>query len=149
MTPAPNPPPALGPKPDYLCVEPFLTSMVAAQALKTAFALCLIDVLEHESVQVGRLAERLKIERRGLGFLLNLLALNNVVDLKSAGSDRVVELTSAFRQALRFRDLLEAKVDFANLVAPDVLDAAPISSPIQVNSSARHGFLSCSTMNAA
>lgn len=109
----------------YLCVDSFLNSLVAVRAIKTAFELRLLDRLQEQSFTTNQLAEHLAIERRGLALLLELLRANRVVDLKPvlpAAAGPLVELTQDFRRALNFRDLLEAKIDFANHVAPDVLD---------------------------
>jgi ubiquinone/menaquinone biosynthesis C-methylase UbiE len=60
---------------------------------------------------------RLKIEPQGLQLLLDLLRTNNVLIY----SDEKLELTPAFLAALKYRDLIEAKLYFCGLVAPDYL----------------------------
>jgi len=107
---------------DFLCVNDFLTNMVAAQALKSALALRLIDQLGAEQPStLARLEPTWRGDRRGLRLLLDLLAANQVVE--RIGDE--IRLTPRFRGALRFRDLLEAKLDFANLVAPDLIQFFP------------------------
>ena len=51
-------------------------------ALKTAFELRLIDhLLDHPPRSLDELAQALKLDRRGLGFLLELLAGYQIADL--------------------------------------------------------------------
>jgi SAM-dependent methyltransferase len=52
----------------------------------------------------------------GLRLLTGLLEVNNVV--RRTGDQ--LALTAPFRRALEFRDLLEARIDFADLVWPDI-----------------------------
>jgi ubiquinone/menaquinone biosynthesis C-methylase UbiE len=107
---------------DFLCVDDFLKDMVAAQALKSALELGLIDQLREE--QAGtftRIEQQWGGDRRALALVLDLLAANRVVE--RLGDE--VQLTRRFRVALRYRDLLEAKLDFANLVAPDLIGLFP------------------------
>ncbi|MFI5455220.1 MAG: methyltransferase [Isosphaerales bacterium] len=107
---------------DFLCVDEFLTNIVAAQALKSALALRLIDQLgEEQPSTLARLERTWRGDHRGLRLLLDLLAANQVVE--RIGDE--VRLTPRFRVALRFRDLLEAKLDFANLAAPDLIQHFP------------------------
>jgi SAM-dependent methyltransferase len=103
---------------DFLGVDAFLRTMVDAQALKSALGLGLIERLqEADSTRLAHIEQNWKGDRAGLGLLLDLLAANQVIELHG---DKV-RLTQAFKTALRFRDLLEAKLDFADLVAPDVI----------------------------
>ncbi len=107
---------------EFLCVDRFLTNMIAAQALKSALALKLIDQLWAEQASTSaRLESNWRGDRRGLGVLLDLLSVNQVIE--RTGDE--IRLTPQFRSALRFRDLLEAKLDFANLAAPDLIGLFP------------------------
>jgi SAM-dependent methyltransferase len=62
------------------------------------------------------LAAERRINPVGLLLLIDLLEINGVV---ARTGDRV-ELTPAFRAALQFRDLLEMRIGFADLVWPDI-----------------------------
>jgi hypothetical protein len=107
---------------DFLCVDEFLTNMIGAQALKSALALRLIDRLAAKPAStLGELEPFWRGDRRGLRLLLDLLAANQVAE--QIGDE--IGLTPQFRSALRFRELLEAKLDFANLAAPDLIGLFP------------------------
>jgi SAM-dependent methyltransferase len=97
---------------DYLCVDQFLTHFLATQALGTAFALGLIDRLER-----GGPPDVPGAHPKMLRTLLGLLRENGVL----AGDT----LSDGFRRALSFRELLLAKIDFANLAASDLLRGFP------------------------
>jgi SAM-dependent methyltransferase len=103
---------------DFLCVDTFIANLVEAEALKTALDLGLIDRLREEVPAALTSIERgWQGDRSGLRLLVDLLASNRVV----VRSGDEIRLTADFRQALIYRDLLEAKLDFANLVAPDLI----------------------------
>lgn len=102
---------------EYLCIDDFLRTLVDARALRSALDIGLIDQLQAGATDADRLEKSLGCDSAGLGLLLDLLAGNRVVDLGP------VRLTDSFRAAVRFRDLLEAKLDFANFVAPDFLNS--------------------------
>lgn len=101
---------------DYLRVDSFIETAVGARALKTAFELRLVDhLVAHPSADFEQVRGAIGVDRQGLRLLLGLLRANGVVE----ESDERVSLSEAFLRALPYRDLLEAKIDFANLVAPD------------------------------
>lgn len=103
----------------YLCVDDFIRDVVGARALASAFGLGLIDqLLQRQPCALAELAERSKLDGRGLRLLLGLLRANRVVDQAEAR----VSLSADFSAALQYRDLLEAKLDFAGIVAPDFLE---------------------------
>lgn len=105
-------------RPGYLCVDEFMRDAVGARALQSALELGLIDdLLRQHSADFDSIGTRSHLEPRGLRLLLGMLCANHVVDLQ----DGRYELTVSFRTALRYRDLLEAKLEFAALVAPDFL----------------------------
>ena len=116
-----SPPSELGTTPsgsalEYLCVDAFLRSLVDAGALKTAFELRLVDLLQRQgTVSLDALATHSSADPQGLRFLLDLLHANRVVQMR----DGIVALTPAFVQALRFRDLLETKIEFAGMLLGD------------------------------
>jgi SAM-dependent methyltransferase len=104
---------------DFLCVDEFLSNIVEARALKSALELGLIDHLHGNLVStLDSIAAHCRGDDVGLRFLLDLLESGRVVERFGDS----VRLTEGFMNALRFRDLLEAKLDFANLVAPDFVD---------------------------
>jgi SAM-dependent methyltransferase len=106
-------------RPDFLIVDEFLRSFVDARALKTAFELGLIDrLVEHGSGSANALGPVLGVDRQGLRFLLDLLTAAGVVQ-ESRGD---VRLTRRFQAALRYRDLLEVKLDYAGFTITDFAD---------------------------
>ena len=102
----------------YLSVDRFAVDVAGARALGAAFELGLIDWLMEASPRaLSELGALARLDERGTRLLAGLLRVNGVIDISH---DRV-RLTEAFAAALRYRDLLEAKLDFAALVAPDFL----------------------------
>ena len=91
---------------EYLCVDAFMRTLIDVRALKTALEMGMIDQLA---------AGRQPMAGGGMDFLMSLLRANRVVE-EHAGQLR---LTEAFQVALRYRDLLEAKLDFVCLIASD------------------------------
>jgi len=106
-------------RPGYLVVDDFLRGFVEARVLKTAFEVGLIDrLLDHGSGAVAALAPVVGLDQAGLRFLLDLLAAAGVV--QEARGD--VRLTRRFQEALRYRDLLEVKLDYAGFTINDFAD---------------------------
>ncbi|MEW6664100.1 MAG: methyltransferase [Thermodesulfobacteriota bacterium] len=104
---------------DYLCVDAFLKTIVDARALGTAFELGLIDHLDQTRNRTfDDLTKRFECDRPGLQLLLDLLRANRVIE-ECAGE---IRLTRHFRKALAYRDLLEAKLQFADFISPDFSD---------------------------
>jgi SAM-dependent methyltransferase len=104
---------------DFLAVDRFIATMVDARALKSALELGLVDrLLESRGGSVEALGRALGVDAPGLRLLLDLLAANGVVEER--GGD--VRLSRAFLEALRFRDLLETKLDFAGFSINDFAD---------------------------
>jgi SAM-dependent methyltransferase len=102
----------------FLCVDDFLKTFLDAQVLKSAMNLGLVDHLHsHPADRLERFLDRIGGDRQGASLLFGLLRANQVVEDR----DGVVRLSESFSRAWQFRDLLEAKLDFANLVAPDFL----------------------------
>ncbi|MDP2135939.1 MAG: methyltransferase [Sulfuritalea sp.] len=109
----------VGLPPHYLCVDEFMRDVVGARALQSAFELGLIDVLlRSEAVDRRSLASRLRLESRALDLLLGMLQANGVIEQPSGS----VVLSGRFLAALEFRDLLQAKLEFAALVTADFLE---------------------------
>jgi SAM-dependent methyltransferase len=104
---------------DFLVVDEFIATMIGARALKTAFELGLVDrLLESRSGSVEALGRALGVDASGLRLLLDMLGANGVVE-ERAGD---VRLTRRFLDALRYRDLLETKLDFAGFSINDFAD---------------------------
>jgi hypothetical protein len=104
---------------EFLVVDEFLKTLVDARVLKTAFELGLIDRLAERRVgSVEALGRTLGVDRQGLSLLLDLLKANSVLVERSGD----VRLTPRFLTALRYRDLLEAKLDFGGITINDFAD---------------------------
>jgi SAM-dependent methyltransferase len=104
---------------EFLVVDEFVKTLVDARALKSAFELGLIDrLIERRSGSVEALGRTLGCDRHGMRFLLDLLKANAVVEER--GGD--VRFTRRFLDALRYRDLLETKLDFAGFTINDFAD---------------------------
>lgn len=103
----------------FLAVDRYLGTLVTARALKTAFELRLVDhLLEGGLGTEAALQRATGADAQGLKFLLALLEANGVTE-RRRGS---VALTEAFTEALRYRDLLQAKLDFAGALINDYAD---------------------------
>jgi hypothetical protein len=121
---------------DYLCVDQFVEDFVGARALASALESGIIDdLLQYQPCGLRDMGSRQRIDKPGLHLLLGLLRANNVVEI----DDDSVRLSESFVAALRFRDLLETKLYFTNLVAPDFLGlfTVLISNPGQFFQQAR------------
>jgi len=107
------------PMPDheFLSVNRFLSTEMDARAIKSAIELGIIDGLSADgptpllALSVGR-----GINIVGLRLLIDMLEVNGVV----ARTGDLIDLTPGFSAALRFRDLLESRIAFADLVWPDI-----------------------------
>jgi len=102
---------------DFLSVNAFLGSEMDARAIKSALELGLIDALFVEGARsLATLSVARRVHPRGLALLVDMLEVNGVV----GRNGDIVELTPEFRAAFRFRDLLESRIAFADLVWPDI-----------------------------
>ncbi|MCY2930276.1 MAG: methyltransferase [Planctomycetota bacterium] len=107
------------PEREYLCVEAFLATPAEARALRAAIELGVIDLLARSApCDLATLQAAWRGDYRGLELLLSLLAVNGVIERRDGGA----VLTEAFARALRFRDLIEAKLHFADALAGDLAD---------------------------
>ncbi|MDH3536237.1 MAG: methyltransferase [Gammaproteobacteria bacterium] len=98
---------------DYLSVDNFLRDFLSVQVLKQAFDSGLIAQLE-AAVFMPRTSAS---DRQGEQFLLGILVNSGVI---RHDADQF-SLTPEFKKALTYRDLLQVKIEFANMLAPDVL----------------------------
>jgi SAM-dependent methyltransferase len=104
---------------DYLRVDAFMKGVVEAGALAAAFETGLIDhLLASGPATQAEIEKRFGIDAAGASLLLGLLRSNNVAEELLGRS----ALTAPFVEALRYRDLLEAKLQFARLVLSDFTD---------------------------
>lgn len=105
---------------DYLCVDEFIKDMVSARALTTAFELNIIDTLQAGTPVTDEVLNKDFPQISGsLQLLVRLLTDSGVLE-SSGGQYR---LTPKFVVALRYRDLLQAKLDFAHIAAHDFIDS--------------------------
>ena len=121
---------------DYLRVEEFIRGLMEARALGTAFETGLIDYLiGHQDCPADELQRAFGFDGQGLGLLLDLLRANRVIE-KYNGE---IRLSRKFIKALPYRDLMVAKLEFANFVASDFTDlfTSLIGNPHQFNQNAR------------
>jgi SAM-dependent methyltransferase len=110
----------LDPELEFLVVDDFLRDLLGARALKTAFELGLIDhLLERHPASLEELGKLAKADQAGTAFLLDMLGANQIVEQNAGGG---FSLTAAFRIAMRYRDLLETKLDFAGFLASDYME---------------------------
>jgi SAM-dependent methyltransferase len=102
---------------DFLCVDDFLQTELDARAIRSAFEIGIVDALAAEGpLSLTALAAKSRMDPAGFHLLTGLLEVNNVV--RREGDQ--LALTPAFVRALGFRDLLETRIDFADLVWPDI-----------------------------
>ena len=105
---------------DFLIVDQFMRTLIDVRALKSAFELGLIDRLIETRTggSIEALGRAVGADAVGIRFLLDLLSTAGVIE---EHRDEV-RLTGRFRAALRFRDLLETKLDFVGVVLNDFAD---------------------------
>ena len=101
---------------DHLCVNDFLSTELDARAIASALELGVIDLMLRGPCSLAKLSAERRLSQRGLLLLVDMLEANGVVSRR----DDDVDLTAGFRAALRFRDLLEARIAFADRVWPDI-----------------------------
>ena len=103
---------------EYLCVDKYLAGFMDVQALKSAFDIGLIDRLANQSMKLEQLFSHDDDAPSGISILLEMLVSNQVLDNDSGQ----FSLSESFRQALCYRDLMEKKIEFSNLVSPDMIN---------------------------
>ncbi len=104
---------------DYLRVDAFMGGAVEAGALACAFETGLVDYLfAGGPATQGEIERRLAIDAPGARFLLGLLCANNVTTEEGG----LIALSAPFIEALRYRDLMEAKLEITRLVLSDFTD---------------------------
>jgi O-methyltransferase domain len=121
---------------EFLIVDEFLTTLGQARPLKTAFELGLIDrLLAQRAGSSEALGRAIGADPPGLRLLLDLLAAGGVIE--SHHGD--VRLTHRFRRALQYRDLMQAKLDYAGFAMVDFADhfTALVTAPRDFKARAR------------
>jgi hypothetical protein len=121
---------------DHLRAEQFMADAVKGRALASAFELGLIDCLAATGpVRFFALREKLKCDEKGLRMLLRLLQSNDVIEQQ----EDLIRLTSLFQAALRYRDYIEMKLAFSDLVLHDLGDSFTllVSDPAAFQNRAR------------
>ncbi len=104
---------------DYLRVDAFMKGAVEAGALASAFEMGLIDHLLANGPSAGAdIEKRFGMDAAGASLLLGLLISNNIA-VEQAGK---IALTAVFVEALRYRDLLETKLQYCRFVLSDFTD---------------------------
>jgi SAM-dependent methyltransferase len=101
---------------EFLCANAFLSTEIDARAIKSAMDLGVLDALEVDAASLSQISVERQVNLRGLQLLVDMLETNGVV---VRIGDRIA-LTSEFRKALRFRDLLTLRIEFADLVWTDI-----------------------------
>jgi len=101
----------------YLAIDDYLQSFIPAQALRQALRCGLIDALTEPQTQ-AQLEADFALQPSGCRLQLALLASIGVCVTSDAGW----QLSAPFRELLRYRDLIAAKLEFAAHLAPDLLD---------------------------
>lgn len=102
----------------YLCIEEFIQDFVTTQALFTALKLGLITTLSDQPHPEGALQQS-HPKVTALSMLLQQLKAANIIEQ----DDKFRwQLTTEFNKTLPFQDLLLSKLEFANLLAPDLLE---------------------------
>ncbi|MBT7952240.1 MAG: methyltransferase domain-containing protein [Gammaproteobacteria bacterium] len=104
---------------DYLCVDSYLTDFLQTQLLKSSFEIGIIDLLVQETqISLQQLCDKLSIDREGAGLIIDLLEQNRILEK----NELEISITTEFLEALKYRDLLEAKIEFANFMVPDLMN---------------------------
>jgi len=114
---------------DYLRVESFCQDFVQLQLLHSGFSTGLFSALERHSCDKRQLLQQCDTDQQGLNFLLDSLIHHGIVEIQSQGSnahndsgaDSLYQFTSDFHLAYQYQDLLKAKIEFSNFLAPDLL----------------------------
>jgi SAM-dependent methyltransferase len=101
---------------EFLRAIEFLGTAMDALAIRSGMELGILDDLARAPRSLATLAASHRVNLTGLQLLVDMLEVNGVV-LRRNG---LLDLTSGFRAAWRFRDLLASRIEFADLVWPDI-----------------------------
>ncbi|MBQ0721169.1 MAG: hypothetical protein KBT88_04295 [Gammaproteobacteria bacterium] len=103
---------------DYLRVDQYLQDFMQTQMLKGALDNGLIDALIKGPSDFASLQKISATDAPGLSFLLKALLHSGVI----IEAGKHFSLSPDFIEVLPYRSLIEAKIFFANLLAPDLLE---------------------------
>lgn len=102
---------------DFLRVNDFLSTEMDVRALRVAMDLGVLGAWILEGPRsLATLSARFQVNPVGLRLLADMLEASGVI----ARSGDLFDLTPTFRAILPYRDLLEARMEFADLVWPDI-----------------------------
>ena len=102
---------------EFLSVNRFLGTEMDARAIKSAIELGLIDFLSANGPSpFDTIWTQHGVNPVGLNLLVDMLEVNGVI----IRNGDLIELTPGFAKTLGFRDLLESRMAFADLVWPDI-----------------------------
>jgi len=102
----------------FRAVAPFLGDVLQARALASALQMGLIDLLSRGAASRQAIAERYDLAPGGEELFGHLLESAGVF----ARNAETIALTPQFRDALIYRDLIDTKLQFAEIVLPDFLN---------------------------
>jgi hypothetical protein len=107
---------------DYLIIEPYLQDALQARTLHAAFDLGIIDIVaERGKLPQTQVFRNRACDAAGARFLVEVLSKAGVFQVV----EEHIDLTAGFRDALRYRELLQTKLRFAEMVAPDFFSRLP------------------------
>jgi SAM-dependent methyltransferase len=101
---------------EFLHAIAFLGTEMDARAIRSGMELGILDDLARVPSSPATLAATHRINPTGFQLLIGMLEVSGVV-LRNGG---LLDLTPEFRAAWRFRDLLTSRIEFADLVWPDI-----------------------------
>src|SRR5262245_12093475 len=105
-------------------VDEFLDGFLRAQCVNAALELGVVDLLSGDAPRdVGAIAGALTLDRDHLRILLCLLRSHGVLEASDGG----FSLSARFVAALAYRDLLEARLDYALRVRKAMIDYYALS----------------------
>lgn len=107
----------------FRIVEEFLDGFLRVEALMAAFQLGVIDALDVTPLYERDLIETIHVDAKHFALLAGLLVQQNV--LRRQGD--VLAISDRFRQALEYRDLLEARMDWAHRVRGAMIEFFALS----------------------
>lgn len=100
---------------EFLIVDEFLKGFVESRALKSALELGVIDALKGDAAIVDL---EIETDEAGLGMLLEMLKGGGVIWMDGGKAG----WTERFKLAMKYRDLLEVKLEMADFVAGDAVE---------------------------
>ena len=121
---------------DYLCIHEFMKGLIESRALLTAFELGIIDFfIRKQPAGMDEIKKISKSKGHGFTLLMDLLTANNVTE-EFHGK---IKLTKVFTDALSFRDIMVAMLQFATIATSDFTDlfSVLISEPEKFYSNSR------------